>query len=434
MDAARVAKNTGFLYARIIVNIIVSLYSTRLVLEALGVEDFGIYNLVAGVIAMLAFLNSSMAEASLRFMAFAHGEENTKRQKYVFNVSLVLHFLIAIGVVLILEAAGYFLFKAVLEIPEDRVRVAKLVYQYMLVSTFFTIIKVPYDAVLKAHENMLIVALIGILEAILKLLIAIYLSYTTFDQLVVYGVLMAALAVLLIIISFIYCHNKYEEVHINVTKHWDTILFKEMGTFASWSFLTHAAFVITMQGSTIVLNSFFGVIVNAAQGISNQVSNQLKNFLGTMQTALNPVIIKREGKKDRSKMLEASMFGNKISFFVISFLSIPLLIEMPYILNLWLKDVPEFAVIFVRFQIIRLVISTLTQSFYVAIVAIGAIKKFSIWESIVLIAVLPASYLLYKLGAAPEIIYLNLIISSLFIAIIRTYFLNQLGGLSISLF
>lgn len=434
MDAARVAKNTGFLYGRIIVNVIISLYSTRLILDALGVEGFGIYNLVAGVVAMLAFLNSSMAEASLRFMAFAHGERDIKKQKKIFNVSLILHFFIGILVIAILEVLGIFLFNGILEIPGNRISAAKLLYQFMLVSTFFTIIKVPYVAVLKAHENMILVAILGIAESFLKLGVAIYVTYTVYDQLIIYGLLMAISAILLVIINLYYCKTKYEEVRVDISNKFDMKLFREMGGFAGWSFLVQSAYIITTQGSSVVLNTFFGVRINAAQGIANQVSNQLKNFSLTLQTALNPVIVKREGSKDRARMLEASMFGNKILFFLLSFLSIPLFLEMPLILNFWLKTVPEFAVIFCRLQLIGIVIGTLTHSFYVAIGAIGKIKHFSIWESLVFIAVLPVSYLLFKSGSSPEVIYIVIIFMNIFIAVGRVFFLNRLGGLSVKLF
>jgi O-antigen/teichoic acid export membrane protein len=434
MDASRVARNTGFLYVRIFINIFISLYSTRIVLDALGVEDFGIYNLVAGVIGMLAFLNSAMAEASQRFMAFAHGEQDIEKQKRIFNVSIILHLLIAVAVFLILEIAGYYLFKGVLEIPAERVKTAKIVYQFMLVSTLFSIIRVPYDAVLNAHENMFVVALIGITNSVIKLGIALYVAYTSFDKLIMYGLLMALLAVAMIAALYFYCHFKYKEVKFGLRVYFDKLLFREMGGFAGWTFLGQAAYVITMQGTTVVLNSFFGVIVNAAQGIANQVSNQLKEFSVTMQQALNPVIVKREGKKDRHKMLEAAMFGNKISFFVLSFLSIPLLIEMPNVLNIWLKDVPEFAVIFCRLQLLRIIVGSLTQSFYVALGAIGKIKNYTIWESSIFVMVLPISYLMFKLGAPPEMIYINLVFLGIAVQIVRIFFLKRLGGLSIRMF
>lgn len=432
--AKRVAKNTGFLYARIIINILISLYSTRLILDALGIEDFGIYNLIGGAIALFGFLNSAMAEATQRFMSFAQGENDMSKQKSIFNVSVVLHFVIAITIVLLLEIAGYFLFGGILDIPEERINVAKLVYQFMVVSTFFTILKVPYDAILTAHENMLLIAVLGVIHSILKLGIAIYITYTIFDQLIVFGLLMAILSVLVIILSYIYCHIKYEEVTFNFNRYLNISLFREMGSFASWSLLGHTAYVITMQGTSIILNMFFGVAVNAAQGVSNQVSNQLKGFSSTMLKALNPVIVKREGGNDREKMLEASMFGNKISFLVLSLLTIPLFVEMPYILDLWLTEVPEFAVIFCRLSLLRMPLGLLTETFYVAIGAIGKIKQSVIWESSIFISVLPISYALYKIGASPEIVYINLVIMTIAISIARVFFLNKLGGLSIRTF
>ena len=435
MDTAiRVAKNTLFLYVRIVVNVLISLYSTRIILDALGVEDFGIYNLVAGAIAMLTFLNSAMAEASQRFMSYAHGEDNTIKQLHIFNVSATMHILIAIVVSIILEIAGYFLFSGILEIPESRVGVAKIIFQFMVISTFFTILKVPYDAVLNARENMLLIAILGILQAFIKLGIAIYISYSKFDSLIAYGLLMALLSILMIAISMIYCHSKYGEVKLNLVSRFEKKLFKEMLSFASWTLLSHSAWIITSQGASVVLNSFFGVAINAAQGIANQISGQLANLSNTMHNALNPVIIKSEGKNDRPKMLEASMFGNKISFFVICFFSIPLIVEMPYVLGLWLKDVPEYAVVFCRLSLIRLQVGALTHTFYVAIGAIGRIKKDAIWESIVFISILPLSYVMYRFGASPQAIYKNLIVAFIGISIIRVYFLNRLGGLSVAYF
>lgn len=432
--AKRVAKNTGFLYVRMAINVIVALYSTRLILDALGVEDFGIFNLVAGVIGMLTFLNSAMTEASQRFMAYAQGEAAELKQKRVFNVSMLLHIIMVVIVLLILEVAGYFLFRGVLEIPENRVKVAKIVYQFMILSTLFTIIKVPYDAVLNAHENMFLVALLGIIHSLLKLGIALYITYTKFDQLITYGLLMAVLSLVILIITRTYCHKKYKEVELKLIKHSDKKIFKEMMGFAGYRTLTTSVFIFTMQGTSIILNSFFGVVVNAAQGIANQITVQLANFSKTMLKALNPVIVKSEGEKNRKQMLRISMLGSKISFFLITFLSVPVLIEMPFIFKIWLKDIPEYAVVFGRLNLLRIPFSLLTVTLPVAIGAIGRIKEVSIWESVFFVAVLPASYIMYKLGSPPQVIYKNLILMVIGVAAVRVYFLKKLGGLSIKLF
>ncbi|MCW0483187.1 hypothetical protein [Gaoshiqia sediminis] len=428
--AKRVVVNTGILYARMAITIFISLYVTRLILAALGAADFGIFNVVGGAIAMLTFLNTAMAAATQRFMSYAQGEGDAQKQKSIFNVSVLLHFLIAILVVLLLEGVGYFLFNGILKIPEDRVETAMLIYQFMLVSTFFTIISVPYDAVINAHEHMLLVAILGIIEALLKLAIAIYVTNTSLDKLASYGFLMAALSVFLLLLRRIYCHRKYHEVQIRIRRYFDKLLFKEMTGYASWALLSSAASIISMQGITIILNSFFGVVVNAAQGVANQISGQLLAFSSTMLKALNPVIVKSEGENNRDQMLKASMTGSKISFFLLSFLSIPVIFEMPFILDIWLKEVPEYAVIFCRLILIRLSIGQLTVTFPTSIGAIGNIKMFSTWDSIIYISVLPLSFIAFKLGTPPPTIYIILIVMVLALSVSRIYYINILGGLS----
>jgi len=343
MNAAnRVAKNTAILYAKMGITIFISLYAMRLILAALGAADFGIFHVVGGAIAMLTFLNVAMTRATQRFMSYAQGEENHQKQIRIFNVSIILHFFIGIAVVLLLESFGYFLFSGILKIDPARIYVAKLIYQFLIVSTFFTIIAVPYDAVVNAHENMLFVAVLGILESVFKLSIAFYITATGLDKLASYGFLMAAMAVLLLIIRAIYCHRKYEEVQVAVRRYWDKKLFKDMAVFASWSLVSSSARIITMQGSSILLNSFFGVLVNAAQGIANQIAGQLMAFSNMMLKALNPVIVKSEGAKNRANMLEVAMYGNKLSYFLFTFFAIPTFLEMPCILVLKVHRLQQF--------------------------------------------------------------------------------------------
>ena len=432
--AKRVAVNTGILYAKMAITVFISLYSTRLVLAALGAEDYGIFNVVGGSIAMLTFLNIAMSSATQRFMSYAQGEKDEQKQKYIFNVSVLLHFIIAIAIILLLEGAGYFLFNGILEIPEDRVDVAKLVFQFMLASTFFTIISVPYDAVINARENMLLVAILGIVEAVLKLAIAIFITYTVYDKLISFGVLMVSLPVLILVLRIIYCHRKYEEVQLNVRKYFNKPLFREMTSYAGWSLLSSAASIISWQGVTIILNSFFGVIVNAAQGIANQISGQLSAFSNTMLKALNPVIVKSEGEKNRGQMLKASITGNKVSFFLLAFFAVPVIIEMPYILGVWLKDVPEYAIIFCRLSLIRAVIEQLTVTFGTAIGATGRIKQLSFWNSLIYMMLLPASYVAFSLGAPPETVYINIIIMIISLAITKVYFTYRICGLDLKTF
>jgi Na+-driven multidrug efflux pump len=432
--ANRIVKNTGILYIRMGMTVFMSLYSTRIVLSALGVEDFGIFNVIGGSIAMFSFLNAAMASATQRFMSYAQGEGNLQKLKNIFNVSVVLHIIIGVFVVLILEIAGYFLFKDILKISPERIATAKLVYQFMLVSLFFTITTVPYDALINSHENMLYLAIIGMMEASLKLAIAFFLTRTMFDKLAVYGFLMAILSITILIIMRLYCHKKYEEAHLDIKMYFDRKIFKEMSGYAGWNFLFSASSLITMQGIAVLINSFFGVIVNAAQGVANQISGQLMSFSNTMLKALNPVIVKSEGENNREQMIKASMLGNKFSFLLFSFFSIPIIVEMPFILSIWLKNVPEYAIIFCRLNLLRILVSQLSVTFPTAIGATGNIQKSSQYEALIYFLLLPVSYGFFKLGASPTTIYINLNFMVVALVFSRVYFAHKLCQMPIKAF
>ncbi len=433
-QAKTVAKNTGILYVQMAITVFMSLYATRLVLAALGAEDFGIFNVVGGAIAMLTFLNTAMAAASQRYMSYASGEGDIDKQKNIFNISVKLHFFIALIVVLLLEIVGYFLFDGILKIAADRIQVAQLIYQFLIVSTFFTIISVPYDAVINAHENMLLVAILRIIETVLKLAIAVFITYTALDKLYMYGLLMAILSVVLLVFRQIYCHRKYEEVVINIKKYKDQSLFKEMTSFAGWSFLGSSTSMLANYGQGIVLNMFFGTTVNAAQGISQQISGQLSAFAGVMLKALNPVIAKSEGAGNRNLMMQASIFGSKISFFLLVIFYVPMLFEMPYVFNLWLKEVPEFAVIFCRLLLIRNLIEQLFLTLTSSIGAVGNIKEFRIWTSLLNFFPLIISYIFFELGFEAYYLYVIFIIYSIINSIMILFFAKKVCNLSIESF
>jgi O-antigen/teichoic acid export membrane protein len=401
----RVAKNTGILYARMALTVFISLYATRLTLNALGVEDYGIFNVVAGSIAMLTFLSSALASATQRFISYAEGAGDREKVKVIFNVSVVLHIIIAIIVVLILEVVGYWLFKDILKIPATRVDAAQTVYQLMIVSTLLTIISVPYDAVTNAHENMAFIAVIGVLEALLKLGIAIYITHTDFDRLVIYGFLTVITIILLLFVRQIYCRRRYEECVIRLPQYYSATVLREMAGFAGWNLLGASASMLSSYGQGPLLNSFFGPTVNTAQAISNQVSGQLSTFATTMLKALNPTIAKSEGGGNRVMMLRASLSGVKFSFFLLLLFYIPVFLEMPFIFNLWLKEVPDYAIIFCRLLLLRNLIEQLGIPLITSIHAAGKIKNFQITNSLIWIIPLPVSYYLFALGFSPKSLY-----------------------------
>lgn len=408
------------------ITVFISLYSTRLILAALGVSDFGLFNLVGGVISMLGFLNSSMAAATQRFMSFALGAGDLEKVKRIFNMSSLLHWGIAVLVLLLLEGAGYFFFHGVLNIAPDRIEVAKLIYQFMVISTLFTVISVPYEAVITSHENMLVYAIMGVIEAICKLGIAFYITYTGIDHLVMYGLLMAALSILLLLIKRIYCHQVYEECHLHVKQYYDKPLLKEMGGFAGWSLLGISSGMIANYGQSIVLNIYFGTFVNAAQSIAVQISGQLGFFSLTLTKVMNPIIDKYEGSGDRMNMVKSTFIGTKVSFFLLSILYIPFLIEMPLILKYWLKNVPEYTIIFCRLLLIR----NLLEQFYIplsnALNAVGNIKSYQKYNAFFNVIPIIVGWGFFYLGFPAVSLYAIFIVFSIiqFLNVLRHSKLN----------
>lgn len=435
MEAAkRVALNTGILYARMGVTVLISLYSTRLILNALGAKDFGLFNLVGGLILMLGFLNTSMAGATQRFMSYAHGQGSIDKVKQIFNVSMMMHLAIAVVLAIVLQAAKFFFFKYFLNISPERIESAKIVYEFVVFSTLITVISVPYDAIINARENMLLFAVIGITESILRLITAVLITISTSDKLVMYGLLMACISFLLLIMKACYCSRSYGECKIEIKGNMDKRLMRQMTGFAGWSFLGSTTSIIANYGQGVVMNTFFGTAVNAAQGIANQASGQLGVFASTMLKALNPLIDKSEGSGNRNLMISASMMGSKLSFFLLMFLFVPVLIEMPYILNIWLKDVPLNAEIFCQLLLVRNLIEQLFITLVSSIAAVGKIRKFQMVASFLAFFPLVISYALYTLGYPAYTLYVIFIIYSILASLNILYFARKTCGLSLKIF
>ena len=420
--ANRVIKNTGYLYAKMGVTMFISLYTTRLILNSLGATDFGIFNIVGGAIAMLGFLNAAMAGATQRFMSYTEGEGNKEKQKSIFNVSVVLHLLISLLVGVVLLIAGYFFFNGILNIPTDRVFAAQVVYGSLIVRTMFTVMTVPYDAVLNAHENMLYYSIVGIIESVLKLIVAFIVVYTLSDKLIVYGILMACIPLITMSIMRVYCHKHYEECIIQLRKYWHKGLMKEMSSFAGWNLLGSTSTILSGYGLGLVLNHFYGTIANAAQGIANQVSGQLGTFGSSIKKALNPVITKSAGAKDNTLMLRAAITGSKITFFIVTIFFIPVLVDADYILKLWLKTPPQYSNSFCILLLITNILQNLTLFIPQAIASVGKIKKYSLWSSIINFLPVLLTIIGFILGMSPEFLYISMIIGTIIKIICDLYF------------
>lgn len=408
--STRVIKNTGYLYAKMFITMFISLYSTRLILKSLGASDFGIFNIVGGAIAMLGFLNAAMASTTQRFMSFSEGEGNKHKQKIIFNLGFSLHFLLSLIVGIILTIAGFIFFNGGLNIPIERIFAAKIVYCSLIISTIFTVMTVPYDALINAHENMKYYAIIGILESILKLITAVICVYTSKDKLITYGILMACIPLITLTIMRIYCHKKYEECVISPKKYWNKAIMKEMISFAGWNFVYTASGMITQYGLGIIINNYFGVILNAAQGIAVQVSGVLMAFSQNAMKSLKPMIDKNAGAKHLEKSLYISLLGCRVSFCLFGLFSLPFIFEMDFFLNLWLEKVPQWAVIFCQLQLIRILLEQLTLSLSSAINAQGEIKYYNLWKSILNFLPLCIIPFLFKNNFAPYWMYIVWII------------------------
>ena len=373
--SGRVIKNTIYLYIKSIVSMVVMLFVTRIVLQALGVIDYGIYNVVAGSIAILGFFRNSLAVTMQRFLNHYQGGENFEKQKQVFNIGIVFHWVVALVLVAFFIILGFFLFNGILNIPDDRVYAAKIVYVCLIVNTFLTVITAPYDAAITAHENMLFYSLIGIFESFLKLAVAFIIVYSSGDKLIVYAILMMAVPLIETTAMRIYCKVKYAECVFNPKREWDGLLAKDMMKFAGWSLVGASTNVVSNHGANLALNHFFGAAINAVAGIANQIQGILAVLLNGLLKSLTPVIFKNEGAGNMSNMVRISMLGCKYSTLLFAFLAVPVFIYTPLLLRLWLVEVPEWTVLFVRLQLIRAFIEQLGASMLNALNASNHIKE-----------------------------------------------------------
>lgn len=429
-SANRVILNTAISYGRMVLTVGVSLYSTRLILEALGSTDFGIFQLVGGVVAMLAFLKNTMATSTQRFLSFFQGKNDTANQKSVFTNSLIMHIVVGVLIVLVLASLESLLFDQFLNIPANRIYAAKIVYRTVLASLFFSMVNVPFMGSLIAHENLLFVAIINILEALLKLAIALLLVSMESNKLIVYGWLMAALDFITLTLYMFFCFKRYEECslrHIEIDKR----RVKELSFFAGWNLFGALCSLGRNQGLAILLNLFFGTVINAAYGIANQLSSQMNFFSVTMLRALNPQIMKSEGSNNRERMLRLSMIASKFGFFLAAIVAVPAIFEMTAILNFWLKEVPKYTVIFAQLILISILINQMTIGLQSALQATGRIKLYQIVVGGVVLLTLPTAYLFLKMGFPPYSVFISYLIFEVMAVILRLFIAKKIAQLPI---
>lgn len=395
----RIAKNTLLLYFRMILIIIVGLYTSRVVLNTLGVSDYGIYNVVGGIVAMLAFLNSAMVAASQRFISFELGTGNMEKLKKVFCTSVSIHIVLAFIILLIAETLGLWFVNTHLNIPPERMEAANWVYQCSILTLLVTIVSVPYNSCIVAHEHMKAFAYVSIVEAVLKLLIVYLLLLGNFDKLIFYAILVVAVALIIRIIYGIYCKRNFEECTYRFV--FDKQLFKEMFAFAGWSIIGNFGFAFKDQGSNVILNLFFGTAVNAARGIALQVNGIISNFSNNFTMALNPQITKQYAAGDVEASVKLVYAGCRYSFYLLLLIAVPVMINIDYLLQLWLGTVPEYTSQFLMLALIAALIDVMARPLVTALQATGRIKIFQIVICIVVLCELPLAYVILHYGGKP---------------------------------
>jgi O-antigen/teichoic acid export membrane protein len=428
----RIAKNTLLLYFRMFLSMGVSLYTSRIVLNTLGVMDFGIYNVVGGVVMMFSFMNSSMISATQRFLSFEIGKNDIKQLKKIFWMSINIHAIIAVVIFILAETIGLWFLNSKLIIPLERIEAANWVYQFSIFSFMFTIMGVPYDAMIIARERMNVYAYISIVEVILKLIIVLILVWIGYDKLKLYSFFVFFVSVVVWIFYKTYCNRNFKESYYVLF--WDKKLYKTLMSYAGWNLFGNIASVGMGQGVNILLNLSFGPVVNAARGIAYQVNGAVNGFVGNFQMAMNPQIYKSYAADDMQYMQQLIFQGSKYSFFLLFFISLPILMETETILRWWLKNVPEYTVLFCRLVLVNTLIDCISGPLMVAAQATGKIKVYQSVIGGLLLLILPISYVFLRLGFAPQVtLYVSIIISVLAL-FSRLWIINNLINLSISKF
>lgn len=395
----RIAKNTLFLYLRMFLMMAISLFTSRVVLSTLGVSDYGIYNVVGGVVAMFGLLSGSITNSITRFLTFELGKKDYSQLQKVFSTSLNVMFVLSFVIVVIGEIVGIWFLNYKMNIPEGRMEAANWAFQCSLMTFVMNLISIPYNSTIVAHEKMSAFAYISIFEVVMKLLIVYSLYVSPFDKLKSYVVLLLILSFVIRFIYGFYCKRHFKEATFHFV--YDKALLKNMTSFAGWNFFGQGAYMMNNQGVNIVINLFFGVTVNAARGIATQVNNAVNQFVTNFMMALNPQITKSYAAGEFEEMHKLVYRGAKFSYFLMLFFLIPICLETEMILHLWLNVVPEYSVAFVRWTLVITTMGMLSNTLITALHATGKIKKYMIIVGLVEISNFPLTYLMFKIGFNP---------------------------------
>ena len=425
----RIAKNTLLLYLRMLFMMAVSLYTSRVVLHTLGIEDFGIYNVVGGVVAMFSVISGSLSAAISRFITYELGKGDKDKLIRIFSSSVTIQLGLGFIILILAEVVGMWFLNTQMTIPTNRIYATNWVFQLSILTFIINLISVPYNAAIIAHEKMSAFAYISILEVVAKLIIVYMLLWSPFDKLIFYAILMAAVALIIRFVYGYYCKQHFEECTYRFI--FDKELLKKMFSFAGWNFIGAASAVLRDQGGNIVINLFCGPTVNAARGIAYQVNSAISGFVNNFMMALNPQITKSYAAGNKEYMMTLIHQGARLSFYILLILSLPVIINAHYILTLWLKIVPNHTTLFVQLVLIFAMSESISNPLMTAMLATGNIRNYQIVVGGLQIMNLPISYILLRNGCIPETVLIVAICISQCCLVARLYMLRKMIGLSI---
>ena len=429
----RIAKNTLLLYVRMLFVMAVSLFTSRVVLNALGVENFGIYNVVGGFVTMFTMLSGSFSTAISRFITYELGKKDFSRLNSIFCTSVNIQLLMSVIVIIVAEIVGIWFLNTKMNIPMERISAANWVLQCSIGVFVLNLLNIPFHAEIIAHEHMRAYAVFSIVDVSLKLLAGYMLLVTPYDLLKAYSIFLLVEALIMRVAYMVYCSKHFEEC--SYRPNFDKKIFGEMGKFAGWNFLGASAGILNTHGVNMLMNIYFGVAVNAARGLATQVDAAVKAFTSSFTTAINPQITKSYSAGEVSYTNQLICRGAKFSAFLFLYIAVPIILETPTLLSIWLKNVPDYTVVFVRLIVMATFVdSVLGNSFWTAIMATGNIKAYQIVIAVVGVSVFPISWVFFKLGFGPSSTYVVYIVTYCFAFCVRLYFTKKQLGLSLKFF
>lgn len=420
-DGKRLAKNTILLYGRTFLIMAISLFTSRVVLNTLGIDNYGIYNVIGGFVAMFSIAGGTLVTACQRFLTYEIGKKENAQTQKVFSAALTIHIVLAIFLLVLFESIGLWFLNVKMNIPVDRMIAANWVFQCSILAFLVNIVSSPYNALIIAHEKMSAFAYISLMDAILKLLIVYMLYITSWDRLILYAILYLGVAILDRLIYSLYCRRFSESKFVFVK---DKTLYRKITGFAGFTFLGSVASLLSNHGVNLILNLFYGVAINAARGIAVQVQNAVVKFVNDFMTALNPQITKSYAAGDKEKSMSLCYKGARFSFFLLMVMALPIMIRTPYILELWLKVYPDYATMFVRLTLTLSLVTLLSTPLTTEILAVGKLKLNALAIGGIRLLNLPLCYTIMKMGASPEYCYVVLIIMEILSLLARLIILK----------